>query len=130
MRKDRLGPLVQKPISNSRLVWFGLDREQSSFFPRISLLRRSSFGGETARKRGKERENGEIKKSAVGDDGLPRALFPISLFPSLPERRKKPLRRRGLSDRALPRGNVFIMQIRASSLTRLSSRKSKGLLAV
>ena len=79
MRKDRLGPLVQKPISNSRLVWFGLDRKQSSFFPRISLLRRSSFGGETARKRGKERENGEIKKSGVGDDGLPRALFPAYL---------------------------------------------------
>ena len=45
---------------------------------RRSLLRRGSFSGETARKRGKKRDNGEIKKL-----GVPRALsFPFSPAPA------------------------------------------------
>ena len=50
-----------------------------------SLFRRGSFSGETARKRGKQRENGKIKKSGLCGGllpQLPRALFPFSSFRS------------------------------------------------
>ena len=64
-----------------------------------SLLCRGSFSGEKARRRGRERSPARFR---FPSPQLARAFIPLALFLILPERRKRPLRRRELLEMLVP----------------------------